>query len=132
MKVKFHTTEAQTKLFEGQCDLMESLYATGLMQHFNIELTDENFTMVKGWLKCARDSGVANFVFSGMKAEINTDWVDADSPEGKEKLAKFFRYSGDTGTEKTESRKELDLLKTLRVGGEKRVKYIGDLKIPQN
>ena len=73
IQFKMRGTEQQAAQFQDNCTRTEALFALTLMKRFDIAQTDENHGLVMGWLKSARDMGIANFISSGLQAQLVND-----------------------------------------------------------
>lgn len=70
IQFRMRGSEQQAAQFQDNCTRTEALFALTLMKRFDIAQTDENHGLVMGWLKSARDMGIANFISSGLQAQL--------------------------------------------------------------
>lgn len=68
--IRIQGTEAQFEQFERQCRITEFMLAQTLCRRFNLPTTQENLTLVAGWMSTARSMGIANHVTSGIQMKV--------------------------------------------------------------
>lgn len=71
--IRIQGTEAQFEQFERQCRITEFMLAQTLCRRFNLPTTQENLTLVAGWMSTARSMGIANHVTSGIHMRMVDD-----------------------------------------------------------
>lgn len=73
--IRIQGTEAQFEQFERQCRITEFILAQTLCRRFNLPTTQENLTLVAGWMSTARSMGIANHVTSGIQMQMDDDQI---------------------------------------------------------
>lgn len=69
MTFRIIATTEQLQAFERRCQTTERMFAFTLCQRFQIEPTEENLTLVAGWMQSARSMGLANWIDCGIRFE---------------------------------------------------------------